>query len=244
MKKTKTLAILFILNLALCALSADKLNAKDNSIEAELDSVVKDSGIEFPALNRTVPAPKPAVAQKAKSFSAMAANELFANGKGSYFNRLKELYGKGKLPDTDKLIGWFTGRCYHVADPCRPTPKLLAGLRSQDNGDNGPLFPSQHDLKLFQFIADPSDPNAYDELSEREITDIESSLRQDANWITHAIEINGSLVTWHRRNNLKYRIRSYKSYFIAEYAVLDDVKDRFKSGDVVTMCYFFKKVHE
>ncbi|MFN9065853.1 MAG: hypothetical protein ACK5V3_01385, partial [Bdellovibrionales bacterium] len=52
---------------------------------------------------------------------------------------------------------------------------------------------------------------------------------------------NGSLVSSLEKSNLKYTVRKYQDYFLAQTIILKDT-DSNKAGDIYASCYYFKKV--
>jgi len=171
------------------------------------------------------------------------------NGEPSRYSQLLLNFSSGKLPLPSTLEGAWSGRCYFRATPNEPRPMILAGKTISKNSDedNGPLFPPPSPSTFLSValvtIPGVTRPDGFDQLTDEDRRLLETLIGRKDFAKYAATADSGSVVSQNNGGNLKYLIRSYKNYFIAEAAVVHD-ETPYKAGQIYSACYFFKKILE
>ncbi|MBI5630852.1 MAG: hypothetical protein HY921_08215 [Elusimicrobia bacterium] len=198
----------------------------------------------------------PVVGKREVSIAAGDPAGLLLQAPGfTRYAKIESLFKAGTLPSREELSGWHAGRCYSESDRDAALAGLMAGLSL---GHDGPLFPDE--FKAFS-ITTYADPSAFDEPSQYgSFSTYSEMMRSIYNDVTFARVKDGSYAArqklsepYYRFSLLKggtieHRIRKAGSYFIIQHAVISVPKDRewvgAKPGQILSYCYFFKKIKD
>jgi hypothetical protein len=135
--------------------------------------------------------------------------------------------------------GWYTGRCYMLADPDKPVGTLLMIDSRTRSGRNGPMFDA--DVPKFVFAVQNSSfssPSAYDAPTVEMISHYSEYLSKvfENDEYSVAFERDRAQVSEFKLGDARWSIRHDGKYFFGRVAKLN--------GDLTSgYCYFFKRVH-
>ena len=222
------------------------------SIAQRVATLGAEAGLEVPAAVSfaAIPEPAPKNASSRSAGSAVKALlEPFAAeplpqsaSDSSRFSTLGDLYSRGAMPTEADLTGWYAGRCYNSNTPDTPEGDLLVGRRQAkgSENDNGPLFPPNTEFYITTVVSFRG-VSYLDDLTQAKINEITRII--DFEEITPATPVSGALASQYGPGNLEFRLRKSGELLIESAVVLRDEAER-KSGDIASLCYFFKKVHD
>lgn len=162
----------------------------------------------------------------------------FEKGKNR-FTELLKLYDAASVPTELSLRGWHSGRAYWVNDVSTAQGALLVSKTVTTGENEGPLFPSQHVLKIFAYVA--TEPDYYDTYTPQ-IEEAVSNSGVYESEITNLGEVDKSLA-FDYGDHTQWRVRIKGDFLLLKVVTKSDFETH-KAGDTIAMSYYFKKIKD
>jgi hypothetical protein len=115
-----------------------------SAVAGEPEKAMQGGEAAMKQLDGFRPTFKPAPVAKISSTmdELLAQQSVKIDEKAAPYDKLAALFeaSKGKVPLTEDLLGWHTGRCFYSTEPRIPKGSLLIGSMEEDVRGGGPLF--------------------------------------------------------------------------------------------------------
>lgn len=155
---------------------------------------------------------------------------------GSPFDDIESLWLVGGVPATERVTGWYTGRCFSAYEPEKAGNSLLVGWTETAEGDGGPLFPPKSELKVTVVRVASGSASYFDEITTEKDAIVSKFLNSAKGFAdTKPVEVTGDqlvagLVSF---GSLAWNVREYGDFLYMQHM---------EYGMVQYYCYYFKKV--
>lgn len=184
---------------------------------------------------------------------ARIAVDTSAPGDANYFDTLLGWVAQSRPLSFQEMKGYYSGRCFLSNDKNKALASMLGYYERTVNGDPGPGLPSKREVRLggLGWSGSPSDAFDKDEDFIRNKADLKNAIIESWGKISE-IEESPSLgytFDWepNRRPDEKHEFTMYGDYILEKWTAL--VRQRYgkglglkNPGDVLAMCYYFKKL--
>ncbi|MCB0394465.1 MAG: hypothetical protein KDD25_07890 [Bdellovibrionales bacterium] len=170
---------------------------------------------------------------------------VFADGERDLFSEISKLYDEGTEVTFAELEGWTSGRCYGSSERDLPYASLLVGMTRKVSGNGGPLFPPVFSSRIFPLLLPTSyKGDTFDNLGRMTLDGFIDELNKAFYTFEEFRYENGTLVAPIEQGNGEIKIRKNGTNLVVlAFATRDIVDTDIKSGDLVTSCYYFKKIN-
>lgn len=188
------------------------------------------------------------------SVASLAAERApFASFDEDRFLALDDLFegrtGTPSEPTADRVMGWWTGRCFYHSDHNKAVASVMATQSVDPSGSAGPLFPAGGAAaKMALGVRFDRAANWFDEVGPKGEKLVKDFIAEYFPLVTTLSSRDKSLAFEFIANNgmaVLYRTREVRaqtgSYFVAKGTMLKAWKD-LREGDTQSICYYFDKV--
>lgn len=192
------------------------------------------------------------------SGSALAADvatisHFPADAAKTRFEILLEWFNSGVPATFEQVRGSYSGRCFFVKDKNNPGNSLLIGVEYNPDGDVGPGFPADHLVqKVVTYYHEGGAPGYFDDRTSFDYKDVLD--RAPKSKRINPVEfppLSSTLLGEKGEPWLRLEYVTSQNFLVVKMIAKENgdypnwwggKSYKAKSGDIVSMCYYFKKL--
>ena len=181
------------------------------------------------------------------------ANHFPADAQKTKFDYLQDWFKAGTPVTFDQLRGATSGRCFYMNEKNTPRGDLLVGVEYNADGDVGPGFPADPlTQKMVSFYAPKDRPNYFDDRAGFDYNQTLESARTTKTFQPiQTSPVSSTIIGNNKKPWMTLDFASSQNFIVVKMTAQmkkeypnwwTDAFLKANPGDVVCMCYFFKRL--